>query len=87
MHIGPNIKAMVTLLQFILSKDPRKEAKTHGENPPSRKDMKCKQKMLNSWCCYYSKLNADVWRNILLWNKRNMFTWIKNIRKMETGTM
>ena len=40
MHIGPNNKAMVTLLQFILSKEMRKEGKPQGENPPSRKDMK-----------------------------------------------
>ena len=44
MHIGPNNKAMVTLLQFILSKEMRKEEKQHGENPPSRKDMKGKTK-------------------------------------------
>ena len=31
---------MVTLLQFILSKEMRKEAKPQGENTPSRKDMK-----------------------------------------------
>ena len=40
MHIGPNNKAMVTLLQFILSKEMRKEEKPQGENPFSRKDMK-----------------------------------------------
>ena len=40
MHIGPSSKAMVTLLQFILSKEMRKEAKPQGENSPSRKDMK-----------------------------------------------
>ena len=40
MHIGPSNKAMVTLLQFILSKEVRKEEKAQGENPPSRKDMK-----------------------------------------------
>ena len=47
MHIGTTNKAMVTLLQFILSKDLGKEEKPHGENPPPRKDMKGKQKMLN----------------------------------------
>ena len=40
MHIGPNNKAMVTLLQFILSKEMRKEEKPQGENPSSRKDMR-----------------------------------------------
>ena len=40
MHIGPSNKYMVTLLQFILSKEMRKEAKPQGENTPSRKDMK-----------------------------------------------
>ena len=40
MPIGPSDKAMVTLLQFIVSKEIRKEAKPQGENPPSRKDMK-----------------------------------------------
>ena len=40
MYIGPSNKAMVTLLQFIVSKEMRKEEKTQGENPPSRKDMK-----------------------------------------------
>ena len=40
MPIGPNNKAMVTFLQFMLSKEMRKEAKPQGENPPSRKDMK-----------------------------------------------
>ena len=40
MHIGPSNKAMVTLLQFMLSKEMRKEAKPQGENHPSRKDMK-----------------------------------------------
>ena len=40
MHIGPSNKAIVTLLQFILSKEMRKEAKPQGENTPSRKDMK-----------------------------------------------
>ena len=44
MHIGPNNKAMVTLLQFILSKEMRKEAKPQRENPPSRKDMKSSTK-------------------------------------------
>ena len=44
MHIGPCNKAMVTLLQFILSKEMRKEAKPQGENPPSRKDMKINTK-------------------------------------------
>ena len=44
MHIGPNNKAMVTLLQFMLSKEIRKEAKPQGENPPSRKDMKSNTK-------------------------------------------
>ena len=36
-------------LTIIMSKKPRKEAKPHGENSPSRKDMKGKPKMLN--CC------------------------------------
>ena len=45
MHICPNNKAMVTLLQFILSKEMRKEAKPQGENPPSRKDMKSNTKI------------------------------------------
>ena len=49
MHIGPNNKAIVTLLQFILSIELRKEEKPHGENPPSRKDMKGKPKIMN--CC------------------------------------
>ena len=40
MHIGPSNKAMVTLLQFMLSKEMRKEEKPQGANPPSRKDMK-----------------------------------------------
>ena len=44
MHTGPNIKAMVTLLQFILSKEMRKEAKPQVENLPSRKDMKINTK-------------------------------------------
>ena len=44
MHIGPSNKSMVTLLQFILSKEMRKEAKPQGENPPSRKDMKSNTK-------------------------------------------
>ena len=44
MPIGPSNKAMVTLLQFILSKEMRKEAKPQGENPPSRKDMKINTK-------------------------------------------
>ena len=44
MHIGPINKAMVTLLQFILSKELRKEAKPHGENIPSRKDMRINTK-------------------------------------------
>ena len=44
MHIGPSNKAMVTLLQFILSKEMRKEEKPQGENPPSRKDMKSNTK-------------------------------------------
>ena len=35
---------MVTLLQFILSKEMRKEAKPQGENPPSIKDMKSSTK-------------------------------------------
>ena len=35
---------MVTLLQFILSKELRKEVKPHGENPLSRKDMKINMK-------------------------------------------
>ena len=34
-------------LQFILSKELRKEEKPHGENPPSRNDMKGKPKILN----------------------------------------
>ena len=40
MHIGPNNKAMVTLLQFFLSKEMRKEEKPQGKSPPTRKDMK-----------------------------------------------
>ena len=40
MYIGPNNKAMVTLLQFILSKEMRKEEKPQGENHPSGKEMK-----------------------------------------------
>ena len=44
MHIGPNNKAMVTLLQFILSKEMKKEVKPQGGNPPSRKDMKSNTK-------------------------------------------
>ena len=40
MHIGTNNKAIVNLLQFILSEEMRKEEKPQGENPPSRKDMK-----------------------------------------------
>ena len=44
MHIGPVNKAMVTLLQFILSKEMRKEAKPQGENPHSRRDMKSNTK-------------------------------------------
>ena len=36
--------AMVTLLQFILSKEMSKEEKPQGENPPSRKDMKSNTK-------------------------------------------
>ena len=44
MHIGPKNKAMVTLLQFILSKEMRKEEKPQGENTPSRKDMKINTK-------------------------------------------
>ena len=44
MHIGPNNKAMVTLLQFMLSKEMRKEEKPQGENTPSRKDMKSNTK-------------------------------------------
>ena len=42
--IGPSNKSMVTLSQFILSKEMRKEAKPQGENPPSRKDMKSNSK-------------------------------------------
>ena len=34
-------------LQFVLSKELRKEEKQHGENSLSRKDMKGKPKMLN----------------------------------------
>ena len=44
MHIGTNNKAIVNLLQFILSEEMRKEAKPQGENPPSRKDMKINTK-------------------------------------------
>ena len=44
MHIGPNNKDMVTLLQFNLSKEMRKEAKPQWKNPPSRKDMKSNTK-------------------------------------------
>ena len=44
MHIGPNNKSMVTLLQFILSNKMRKEEKPQGENPPSIKDMKSNTK-------------------------------------------
>ena len=44
MHIGPNNKDMVTLLQFILFEEMRKEAKHQGENPPSRKDIKINTK-------------------------------------------
>ena len=44
MHIGHINKAMVTLLQFILSEEMRKEEKTQGENPPSRKEMKINTK-------------------------------------------
>ena len=44
MHIGTNNKAMVTLLQFILSKEMRKETKPRGENPASRRDMKSNTK-------------------------------------------
>ena len=44
MHIGPIKNAMFTLLQFILSKEMRKEEKPQGENPPSRKDMKINTK-------------------------------------------
>ena len=76
-HIGPNNKAMVTLLQFILSKEMRKEAKPQGENPPSRRTWKAILKMLNCWCCCCSKLNVDVWRNLILGKKRNLLTWIK----------
>ena len=32
-----------------MSKELRKEEKPHGENPPSRKDMRGKQKMLLIW--------------------------------------
>ena len=44
MPIGPNNKVMVTLLQFILSKEMRKEEKPQGENPPLRKEMKSNTK-------------------------------------------
>ena len=36
-------------LTFIMSEELREEEKTHGEIPPSRKDMKGKPKMLNCW--------------------------------------
>ena len=44
MHIGPNNKAMVTPLQFILSEEMRKEEKPQVKNPPSKKDMKINTK-------------------------------------------
>ena len=34
-------------LTIIMSRKVRKEVKPHGENPPSRKDVKGKPKMLN----------------------------------------
>ena len=46
-------------LTIIMSKKLRKEEKPHGENPPSRKDMRGKPKIL-SCCGCCSKLNVDV---------------------------
>ena len=46
MHIGPNNKAMITLEQLFMSKNMRNVEKPHGENPPSRKDMRGKPKMM-----------------------------------------
>ena len=37
-YIGPNNMAMVTLYNYSCPEKLRKEAKPHGENPPSRKE-------------------------------------------------
>ena len=89
MHIGTNNKSMVTLLQFSLSKEMRKEAKPQGENPPSRKDIKRNTKNVEMLVLLLLQTNADVWRNLLLGKKINLLTWIKSINncKMDTKTM
>ena len=66
-------RLMVTLY-IINPYELRKEAKPHGENPPSRMDMKEKPKYV-----YISKLNEYVWRNLLLGKKWNVLNQLRNM--------